>query len=75
MLWTILAFAVLASSPLGRALVDRLRGRVGHAGEDLEEIGLMEQRMEDRIVEMEDRIEFTERLLSRPDDRTQVSGD
>ena len=74
MLWILLSFAVVAGSPLGRALADRISGRVRNDGDDLDEIGWMEERVEARIADLDDRIEFAERLLARPNDVTEASG-
>ena len=72
MIFWFLSIAVVAGSPLGRALMDRIAGRVPAPGEDLEEITWMESRMEDRIADLEDRIEFAERMLDNPDNNTKV---
>ncbi len=64
-------------SPVGRALARRIEG--GHAeGADTERVELLEHRVHDleaaqlRVAELEDRVDFTERLLSRGRDAEQA---
>ena len=73
MLWYLLSIAVLASSPLGRALMDRIAGRHQEPGNDLDEIAWMESRFEDRIADLEDRLDFAQRMLEDPDNQTRVT--
>ena len=73
MLWFFLSIAVVAASPVGRAIADRLTGRGPEIEPDLENLRWMEE----RILELEDRLDMTERLLRRPaapGDATEVGG-
>lgn len=63
-LFFLLAIIVLARSPIGRALADRLSGRSPQlsdpGGADIE---ALEARLDERFLELEDRLDFTERML------------
>jgi len=57
---------VLAFSPIGRALADRIRHRGGPAEPDpaiQEELA----RLRDDVAELQERLEFTERVLAQRD--------
>lgn len=66
MLWLLLSVAVVAASPLGRAIAERISGRMPDADPDRDSLHWMEQRIEERILELEDRLDMAERLLERP---------
>jgi hypothetical protein len=56
--------AAVSFSPIGRAIADRIRGRVGASGTDpllLEELDRMRQEM----AELQERVDFAERLLAQ----------
>lgn len=55
--------AVLAFSPVGRALADRIRG--GPAGPDPEVLNELDQ-MRAELVELQERVDFAERMLAQP---------
>jgi hypothetical protein len=62
--------AALSFSPIGRAIADRIRSRVpgGRPGTDpavLEEL----ERLRQELVELQERVDFAERLLSRSRER------
>ena len=63
---------VLIKSPLGRAMADRLAGRVpdcrGLSDEDIDLI----HRLEDRVMELEERLEYTERLVQQQKERERL---
>ncbi len=63
---------VLIKSPLGRAMADRLAGRVpdsrGLSGEDID---LLHQ-LEDRVMDLEERLEYTERLVQQQKERERL---
>jgi hypothetical protein len=62
---------VLAFSPIGRALADRIRHREPVAAPDLamqEEL----QRLRDEVSELQERVDFAERLLAQRDDPTRL---
>lgn len=69
-LWFFLGVAVVANSQIGRAIAARIRGGAGGGGgsgkpwtaADLE---AAEHRLEDRFMELEERLEYTERLLQQ----------
>ena len=58
-----LIVAVLVNSRLGRALADAIsdRGASLAAGE----LDAAEHRLDERLIELEDRLEYTERLLQQ----------
>jgi len=68
MLWFIFSVLAVAFSPIGRALGDRLAGRAP-GRDDGEELRNMALRIEDRILELEDRIDAAERFLRAPHDQ------
>jgi hypothetical protein len=63
-LWLFLAIVIVAKSPIGRAIADRIAGRSSPAL-DHGELDALEQRVEDRILDLEERVEFAERLLQQ----------
>ena len=61
--------AAIVLGPVGRALGSRLSGKHGRI-EDADEIRGRLEALEaafDRVAELEERIDFTERVLARPD--------
>ena len=63
---------VLIKSPLGRAMADRLAGRVpGSRGLSDEDIDLIHQ-LEDRVMDLEERLEYTERLVQQQKERERL---
>ena len=63
---------VLIKSPLGRAMADRLAGRVpGSHGLSDEDIDLIHQ-LEDRVMDLEERLEYTERLVQQQKERERL---
>lgn len=84
MLLTLGPLSVLAVSftPLGRALVDRLKGKSSHADERLLDMQDEVERLQDqvshheaRVEELHDRLDFAERLLLKRGDGRQESVD
>lgn len=63
-LFMFLAVVVLVRSQIGRAIADAIAGRGGGelAAGELEAV---EQRLEERLLDLEDRLDFTERLLQQ----------
>lgn len=61
--------AIALRGPVGRALAERIRGDElaagGAAEEELHVLQTHLERMEDRVLELEERHDFTERLLAR----------
>jgi hypothetical protein len=64
MFWIFLAVVVVARSPIGRALADKIAGRVA-PGTDPAELEAVEQRLEARLIDLEERMDFAERVLQR----------
>ena len=65
---------VLIKSPLGRAMADRLAGRVPDSrGLSDEDIDLVHQ-LEDRVMDLEERLEYTERLVQQERERLKAGG-
>ena len=62
---------LLSLSPVGRALADRLRGRVdpGHDPELLAEVDALRQ----EVAELHERVDFAERILMNAKDRHEIS--
>jgi hypothetical protein len=65
---------LLAFSPIGRALADRIRHRDGLPGPDPavhEELA----RLRDDVTELQERLEFTERMLAQRNEPGRLPGD
>jgi hypothetical protein len=62
---------LLSLSPVGRALADRLRGRVdsGHDPELFAEVDALRQ----EVAELHERVDFAERILMNAKDRHEIS--
>ena len=64
------AFAIAAmgilTGPLGRAIADRIRGRRARDSEV--------ERLQTRVTEMEERLDFAERLLTSREQADQLPG-
>ena len=61
---------LLSISPVGKALADRLRGRVGPVQDPelLAEVDGLRQ----EVAELHERVDFTERILSESHDRKEL---
>lgn len=60
-------------SPIGRAIAERIRGALPDPGPDpavYEEL----ERMRGEMAELQERVEFTERLLAKAREKEQLSG-
>jgi len=76
------AVFLLAISPIGRALADRIRGRgLGGADQQIRSLQdshdeLMEEMegLRHEVVDLQERVDFTERLLASKRDRAQLPG-
>lgn len=64
MLWIFLAVVVVAKSSIGRAIADRISGR-GMGKLDRAELDAVEQRLEARLMDLEERLDFAERALQQ----------
>jgi hypothetical protein len=64
---------MMAFSPIGRALADRIRHGVTGGRPDP---GVQEElaRLRDDVVELQERVDFTERMLARPDAVARLPG-
>jgi hypothetical protein len=54
---------LLSISPVGRALADRLRGRIPHPGPDSEILAELDA-LRAEMTEVQERLDFAERLLA-----------
>lgn len=83
---TVITLAVAAvlilRGPLGRALGRRIEGPGAAPGdevvrriEDLERRLLASEQTEDRLAELEERLDFTERILAREKQAAQIQGE
>ena len=71
-LFFLIMVIVLIKSPLGRAMADRLAGRVPDSrGLSDEDIDLIHQ-LEDRVMDLEERLEYTERLVQQQKGRERL---
>lgn len=71
-LFFLIMIIVLIKSPLGRAMADRLAGRVPDSrGLSDEDIDLIHQ-LEDRVMDLEERLEYTERLVQQQKERERL---
>jgi hypothetical protein len=60
-------------SPIGRAIAMRIRGETGEAGPDPAVYEELEQ-MRGEMAELQERVEFTERLLAKVRESDQLPG-
>lgn len=67
------AAAILAYSPVGKALGDRIRGASPHAAPDPEVLNELENLRQD-VTELQERLEFTERLLAQSRQAGRIGG-
>jgi hypothetical protein len=67
------AAAILAYSPVGKALSDRIRGGAPHAGPDPEVLNELEALRQD-VTELQERLDFTERLLAQSRETGRIGG-
>jgi hypothetical protein len=64
---------LLAFSPVGRALADRIRGHGTAPAYDPEMVAELQSLRTD-VSELQERVDFTERLLARKADSAQLAG-
>lgn len=67
------AAAILAYSPVGKALGDRIRGGSPHAGPDPEVLNELENLRQD-MTELQERVDFAERLLAQSREAGRIGG-
>ncbi len=70
-LFLLITVIVIVKSPIGRALADRLAGRVPAAGLSDADLDLLHQ-MDDRVLDLEERLEFAERLIQQQQERERL---
>ncbi len=71
-LFFLIMVIVLIKSPLCRAMADRLAGRVPDSRSlSDEDIDLIHQ-LEDRVMDLEERLEYTERLVQQQKERERL---
>ena len=63
---------VLIKSPLGRAMADRLAGRVPDSRRLSDEDIDLIHHLEDRVMDLEERLEYTERLVQQQKERERL---
>jgi hypothetical protein len=70
--WLFLTVVIFVKSPMGRALADRLAGRAPEgatlSNEDLEFL----HQIEDRMMDLEERLEYTERRIQQQQERDRL---
>lgn len=65
-LFVAMASIFVLRGPLGKALADRLAGRTGGAASaDAERFRVEVEQLRHRLAEVEERLDFTERLLAK----------
>jgi hypothetical protein len=67
------AAAILAYSPVGKALGDRIRGGASHGGPDPEVLNELENLRQD-VSELQERVDFAERLLAQTREAGRIGG-
>ena len=67
------AAAKIFTGPLGRAIADRVSGRRREGAPD-QVLGAEVDQLRDRLAEVEERLDFAERLLARRADADQIPG-
>ena len=73
MFWLFLTALIVVKSPLGKALADRLAGRSPEGGLSSADIDILHQ-LDDRVMDLEERLEFAERLIQQQQERERLRG-
>lgn len=76
-LFIVIGTTVILRGPIGRALADRLAGRAAPPGQDAIDGEALRGEMDDvrlRLTELEERVDFAERVLARARQRDQLPG-
>ncbi len=71
MFWLFLTALIVVKSPFGKALADRLAGRIPDGGLSSADLDFLHQ-MEDRVMDLEERLEFAERLIQQQQERERL---
>ncbi len=73
MIWLFLTALIVVKSPLGKALADRLAGRYPEGQDHLEsDLEPVIHQLEDRVLDLEERLEFAERLIQQQKERDRL---
>ena len=73
MFWLFLTALIVVKSPLGKALADRLAGRYPEGQDHLEsDLEPVVHQLEDRVLDLEERLEFAERLIQQQKERDRL---
>ncbi len=73
MFWLFLTALIVVKSPLGKALADRLAGRMPEGGLGSADLDMLHQ-LDDRVMDLEERLEFAERLIQQQQERERLRG-
>ena len=67
--------AVIAFSPIGKAIAERLRGKQAEAlpSEDLDDVRAHLQSLQEQVSELAERQDFSERLLAQTRDKGAIA--
>ena len=71
------ASVIILRGPIGKAIADRISGRASQLKGDVDDTGPLLGEIEDvryRVSEVEERLDFTERVMSRRVDQTALPG-
>lgn len=68
-----LAAIFVLRGPFGRALADRLSGRAGPEERDVQELRGEVEELRRQVAEVQERLDFAERLLAKPADAARVA--
>ena len=71
MFWLFLTAIIVVRSPLGKAMADRIAGRTLPGGLQSADLDLLHQ-IEDRVMDLEERLEFAERLIQQQQERERL---
>ncbi len=71
MFWLFLTALIVVKSPLGKALADRLAGRMPDGGLSNADLDMLHQ-LDDRVMDLEERLEFAERLIQQQKERERL---
>ena len=66
--------AVVLRGPLGKAIGERIAGRAGSGDHDAKALRAELEELRYRVLEMEERLDFAERLLAQQKQRQMLGG-
>lgn len=74
-LFVVIGAAIILRGPIGKALADRIAGRRAGAGSaDAEALRAAVDDVHHRVAELEERMDFTERMLAQARQRDHLPG-